>query len=147
MIVHVVDTGPTLIVFESNGTWAAALRRLGLPAPLRMREVRTSGECRENLALSPNAIVTIAATQSNLAAVVDLLVELTDRHTGSTLMVLAERSLLPMELLFREAGAIHVVFSPRQLRHVVESAARYTSHFPVEAGAADEVWERLPWRP
>ena len=136
---------PTLIVLESSGLWAARLRHRGLPPRLILAEVRSIEECTEQLIDCPRALVGIAVTGENLAAMLDLQLRLALDHPEASVIVLADRGLERYELLFREGGAAHVVFSPRELGSVIELLARYTMRTAAGPLTPERIWAELPW--
>lgn len=136
---------PTLIVLESSGIWAARLRHCGLPPRLVLREVRSIEQCTEQLINCPRALVGIAVTAENLAAMLDLQLRLASDHPEASVIVLADRGLERYELLFREGGAAHVVFSPRQLSSMIELLARYTLCIAAGPLTPERIWAELPW--
>ena len=141
----VTPVRPTLILLESTGTWAARLLHCGLPAGVVPREVRSMEECSEQLIHCPRAVVGIAVTAENLAAMLDLQLRLTLDHPDVSLIVLAERGLETHELLFREGGAAHVVFSPREVASVIELLARYSMRIVSGPLTPERIWAELPW--
>ena len=136
---------PTLIVLESTGLWAARLRHGGLPARLVLREVRSIMQCTEQLSECPGALVGIAVTAENLALMLDLQLRFALDHPDVALIVLADRGLEAYELLFREGGAAHVVFSPRELAAVIELLERYCTRIVDGPLTPERVWAELPW--
>jgi hypothetical protein len=107
--------------------------------------VRSIQECSEQLTHCQRALVGIAVTSENLTAMLDLQLRLAQDHPDVSLIVLAERGLETYELLFREGGAAHVVFSPRELASVIELLARYSTRIGSGPLTPERIWAELPW--
>ena len=71
---------------------------------------------------------------------------------ASGIIVLADRSFRPYELLCREAGAAHFVASELELLTLGPVIDRYLSHIPLgdangaELSTTDRIRAQLPWR-
>lgn len=134
-----------IIVCEKTGRWAVALRR-ELGAKPRVYETRSLPECWEELAASPASWLLLEATEANLDGLTLRLTELGRDFPEARAVVCADRSLAPCEWLLREAGAVHAVFSPRELVPVARMSKRHLAAVPLPPRSVRErVWERLPW--
>ena len=118
---------PTLILLERTGCWAAALRRELGDAPVRLIETRSFGECWQQLAAAPAALVAWELTAANVQTLVSNLLRLDRDFPAASAIVLAERRLAAADRLLREAGGIHFVTSPRALEPVAQIMRRRTA--------------------
>lgn len=139
-----------LILLERTSRWAAAFRRemrkLPQKAAIPIREVRSLPQCQRELESSPHSEVGVEILPQNLAAMMQSLSELSRQYSNCRLMALAARGLESHELLLREAGAVHVVFSPRSLAPALRLARRHLNRAPRPVQTVEEaVWANLPW--
>ncbi len=82
----------------------------------------------------------------NLVAAAKALGDWSHRFPQARFLVLAARGLEPYELLLREAGALHVVFSPRSLDPLLRLIRRHLARAPQpELTLEESVWAGLPW--
>lgn len=135
-----------LIVCEKTGRWAVGLRRELGKAP-RVYETRSLADCWDELAASPASYLVLEATEANIEMLTSRLAEVRVRFPLATAIVCGERAMARYEWLLREAGAIHAVFSPRELAPAARLAARHLAAVaepPIPL--RERVWERLPWR-
>jgi DNA-binding NtrC family response regulator len=135
-----------LIVFESAPRWAVALRgALGKAGP-RLVEVRSLAGAEAALVAAPHSLVAIEVTAVRLEAVVDFLQTIMTRYPHARAVALQATEDCSAELLLREAGAIDVLGSMLQARHLARLAARHAAQAPQEAIDVRElVREQMPW--
>lgn len=134
-----------LIVCERTGRWAVGLRR-ELGTHPRVYETRSLADCWVELAASPASFLLLEATEANVEMLVSRLTELRCGFALSGAMVCGERDMACYEWLLREAGAIHAVFSPRELAPAARVAARHLAAVPEPpVPLRERVWGRLPW--
>jgi hypothetical protein len=134
------------IICEKSGQWVMALRWAAANLPLRIYETRSVSECREELQQHPGSFLVLEATTENLESVVQFLAEL--RHLDSRVLavVVADRRLHRWEDLLREAGAVHVAYSPRRLDCIARMAYRHLPAIvPPDETLLDSVRSRMPW--
>ena len=166
---------PPLILLERTSRWAAAFRREmrkavqprgreslarlvhdngqtvlskdgGPPLPLTLQEIRSLPQCQRELEASPNSVVAVEVLPHNLVAVAKALSEWSRRFPDARFLALAARGLEPHELLLREAGAIHVIFSPRSLSPLLRLIRRHLARVPQPKLTLENyIWARLPW--
>jgi hypothetical protein len=144
---------PVLILCERTPRWATAWRRWaddgdGHQDHPRLVEVRSLAQCEAALDESPGAVVALAIDLAGSDRILGLLNTWRNRFARARVVVLASVEWRDAELALREAGAVHVVYSPRRLAATARLArrhfARQTAHEP--AGALEEqIWNRLPW--
>jgi uracil-DNA glycosylase len=134
------------IVCERSEKWAVALR---LPLQVvghRVVETRSLDDCWNEVAASPASLVGVEATATNLESLVPWMRRLAAAFPQARVVVLGSRGLEAAEWLLREAGAVHVVFSPRQWQPLVRIAQRHlgTVSCPDDSDR-QRIWRRLPW--
>ncbi len=135
-----------LIVLERQGTWAVALRAQLRGLAIRIRETRSAAELWGELQQRPGSFVALELRPESVAAVIGLLVRINRRFPATCSAVLAPRKLASHESLIREAGAIHVAFSPRQLAFVKVLAQRHFDQLRHdELSVRERIVARLPW--
>ncbi len=136
---------PEVILGERTGIWAAAMLR-NMPNGVRLVQTRTRAECLRQVALAPTSLVALELTRANLADVVALTRDITAAHPWSAVVVLAAPELAVCEPLMREAGALHVVASPRELEGWRQTVTKHFGRIPMSAGEfAESIWDSLPW--
>ena len=134
------------IVCERTATWGVALRLPLKQIGRRIVETRSLDDCWSEVAASPASLVGVEATTSNLESLVPWLQRLTATFPRTCVVVLGSRGLEAGEWLLREAGAAHVVFSPRQWQPVVRIAQRHLGAPPCpDDSERQRIWRRLPW--
>jgi hypothetical protein len=131
-----------LIVCERTGCWAVALRReLGV----RVWETRTPADCRDELARSPASFVVVELGK-NPGGVLRLLVQQPRRFPAARMAVVSDRRQADYEWLMREAGAVHFLCSPRQIRLLARLASHHLAAAPAAPQSlAKRIWTSLPW--
>jgi hypothetical protein len=135
------------LVCEKTGRWAAALRRELAGAEMRVLERRSLAECRRELERSPASFVAVELTSANVAKVAEWIESVCREFPQARIAVLGRREVREYEGAVREAGAIHVTFSPRRVGAVVRLARRrLASAPPEELNFRDRLWKRLPWK-
>ena len=134
-----------VVVCEKTGRWAAAIRRMLGPA-FSLCETRSWPACLQELRARTAALVAIEVLPENAEAVSRRLAELTKHTRHVYAILLADRSLQNVEWLLREAGAVHVLFSPREIIRVRPMWERLRAQLPPSRTTfREQVWSRLPW--
>jgi hypothetical protein len=111
-----------------------------------LQEVRSVAQCQRALEASPHSVVAVEVLPQNLATVAKALTDWSRRFPHARFLALAARGLEPHELLLREAGAIHVSFSPRSLAPPLRLIRRHLARAPREEQTLEEaIWAALPW--
>jgi hypothetical protein len=132
-----------VIVCERSGRIAAALRTR-LPGHVPILETRTVDECHAALAEWPASFVVLELTVAALDRTVRALELWGRQFPQARCTVVAERQLEPVELLLREAGAVHVLFGMRDMQQLSRVAGKHAQKFRRPATLAEEIWQRLP---
>jgi len=137
---------PHLIVCERTPRWAAAWRRM-LGPQASVGEVRSLTQLDQLLGNDPTPIAVDASEfsgKSLLPAVARW------SQAGSPVVIVGSSGRLEDEFAYREAGAVHVLCSPRQIRSAAEILTRYRASTPTakpaELPLEEAVYERLPWQ-
>jgi hypothetical protein len=137
---------PRLVVCERKAIWATRLRS-ELPREIAIRQMRVLGECAAELKLAPASFLVVEVTATNLAAVLDLLLEVGSRFPFARAAAVAERKWEPQGALLREAGAVYFSTSPRSAHVLARVAARHLERAPQpRLTLAGRIWESLPWQ-
>jgi len=136
---------PRIVVCERTGWWAVVVRRELGPADRRVHEVRSLDDAGAMLARAPGSFAVVELAVGCIEPVFDWLVRLPRDFPWTRAAVVADRALAGCGDLLRQAGAVHFVASPRQVRPLVEMAARHLAALPAPAGLAQQVWASLPW--
>jgi DNA-binding LytR/AlgR family response regulator len=138
------------IFCEPRGNWMVACRRALTASPsketIRLIETRNVAECRQKIANSPGAFVTIELTAECCDEALQLMMDLLRWHADVAFAVTAERAWRNYEPLVRELGAVHFVVSPRQVQPLAAMAARHLSRWSEsEQTVPERTLARLPW--
>lgn len=134
-----------LIVCERTGRWAVALRRELAEAGVRVWEMRTLADCRDELVESPASFAVIELG-ANVGGLLRLLARQPRQFPAARLAVVANRSQADHEWLMREAGAVHFVCSLRQVAVLARLACRHLAEVPPpQQSLAERIWMSLPW--
>jgi ActR/RegA family two-component response regulator len=134
-----------LIVCEARGRWAALLRRELSAEGVRVWETRTLDGCWAELAASP-ASFAIVELLGDPAEWLDCLACLPRRFPDVRAAIVTDRRWADREWLFREAGAVHFVCSPRRVGTLAQLACRHLARAPLPSQTfAQRVWTGLPW--
>ena len=135
-----------LIVCERTGKWAVALRRALQGGAHRVYETRSLAECRDEVAMSPASLVAVEATAANFDDILDWLMELGRDFPLCRVVILGFRDLKRGQWLLREAGAAHVIHSPRSVDSVLRIASRQLEEAKDKEHLTRERFtERIPW--
>jgi hypothetical protein len=161
------------IVCERRGQWAAAMRMAVARGPAeapdapRMYEVRSLDELNERLAVRPDSLALIELHAGNLPHVLNWASTRRKMHPNGRFIAFMDRALesedapgaLPVNRRSRlvdmllEAGAVEIVFSPRQVQRILPIAYRHaetwntrrlarSTHESIE----DWAWSLVPWQ-
>ncbi|MFN0021953.1 MAG: hypothetical protein ACKVP0_27205 [Pirellulaceae bacterium] len=140
-------SGGVFAASNSDSTWLVGRENSSRPrSPLAIQEVRSLPHCQRELKVSPYSVVALEVLPQNITAVAKALSDWSHRFPLARFVVLAVRGLESQELLLREAGAIHVTFSPRSLSPLLRLVRRHLARAPKSVQTLEEaVWSGLPW--
>jgi DNA-binding response OmpR family regulator len=134
------------ILCERSEKWAVALRRPLRLAGHRVYETRSGTDCWNEVVASPASLVGVEVTHTNLEVLVPWMIRFAVAFPAARVIVLGSRGLEAREWLLREAGAVHVVFSPRDWPPVVRIVRRHLGAAPGQGDSdRQRVWRCLPW--
>jgi hypothetical protein len=135
-----------VIVCERSGHWAVGLREV-LPDGFPLWETRSLVQCLKALAHSPQSFVVVELTDSNTQGLLRCLAQVEQDYPQARLAVVGDRGVAGREWLMREAGAVHVTCSPRQLAALADIARRHLARIvPAQQPLTDRLWAELPWK-
>jgi hypothetical protein len=136
------------IVCEKSGSWAAAIRAAANQAPNFLQETRSLVQCWEALAENPSSFLVLEVRIDNFESLLEQLSELSRRWPKGQAAVVGTRRWRDCEWLFREAGAVHVQFSPRWMKPLVDLIRRHQATTLQEQPELQQaILKRLPWKP
>lgn len=134
------------ILCERTGTWAIALRPALQRLGHRVYETRSLDACWEEITASPASLVGIEVTADNLEQVVAWMCRLRPAFAAVRVVALGHRGLECCQWVLRQAGAVHMVCSPRETQDVVRIVQRHLGAAPeMDATDRERIWQRLPW--
>lgn len=134
------------ILCERTGTWAIALRPALQQLGHRVYETRSLDACWDEIAASPASLAGIEVTTDTLEQVVAWMCRLRTAFASARVIALGHRGLECCQWVLREAGAAHVVYSPREIPEVVRLVQRHLGAAPErDATDREQIWQRLPW--
>lgn len=135
-----------LIVCETTGRWAVALRREDAGSGLPMVETRAVAQAWEVLAQQPASFLVVELTRASAEPLLERMFWLEQDYPLARVAVVASRSLESCEWWVRAAGAVHFTTSPRQLAGLVQAARRHIETAPRPSrSTTEEIWAALPW--
>ena len=136
-----------LILCERQGNWATALVRTDRNVRDFLYETRSLQQMREALESSPRSFLGIELTETNFDTVLDMLIWLPQSYPQAMAVILTNRCLRGYEWVLRQAGAIDVLVSDRNLRSLIEMARRHIDLTTlVSPNLVQNIWQRLPWQ-
>jgi DNA-binding NarL/FixJ family response regulator len=144
-------THSALIVCESHGLWARALRRAMEADPVRLVETRRAADCWQELHDAPASLVALAWSGQRRTELAEFADRIGRRWPLVRLVVLVDRRDRADAQLAYELGATFVASSPRQAPAVVRIAWRHLGrnaalrHWQAMDEAIEQVWQTLPW--
>jgi len=134
------------IVCDANQHWTVALRWARTELQPRLVVVNKLADCWGELVNSPASFLALELDESNLESIVERLQDLQRRFPQARAAVMCDRSLAACQWLVREAGAVHVAVSIREMATVIGLAECHLARVrPPEVGFRQRVWERLAW--
>jgi hypothetical protein len=133
-----------VIVCEKTGRWAIALRRALNDPPEHISETRSFQACWLELEQHPASLVALEFFPDDLETLLRRMMGLQRRYRRARVVVLGERGSEHCEWVLREAGAVHVLFSPRSLVATARLVKRHIDSVPpAEFDIGEDVRRRL----
>jgi hypothetical protein len=140
-----------LIVCERTGQWAAAFRReLAMPrgaaSVVPLHESRGLADCASLLEHWPGSLAAVEVTKDYFAAALDWTADMVARYPAARIVILSRLEVVAAEWVLREAGAVHIVRSPRHVKSVTQLAVKQLAQAPrVEQSYVEAIMASLPW--
>lgn len=137
---------PPFIVYESASKWTVAMR-WALPASqIPVRQLASLEQCVEALEQAPQSVIAIEVAQLGVEGAVRTIRDLRTSFADCKVIALADSATAIHEPLLREAGAVHVTRSRRDLRATARLVERCLADCqPAPTSYREEVWNRMPW--
>ena len=135
-----------IIVCEKTGRWAVAFRRALFRQGVPLKESRSLVGCGRELAQRPASVVAVEVTADNLEAAVSALIDWSRSFPGSRIVAVGDSQVASAALLLREAGAIAVLTSAREVPSVIPLVQRHIANVPAaDLPLEQAAWASLPW--
>lgn len=136
----------TCLVFERDGRWTAAVRRLSVAGRLRVRRVVSWRMCEERLAEFPDCVVFVELRPAAATEHVRRLAEGIDRHRRAMWVVVGTAELDAWQWPLREFGVVDVVLAPTHLNRTASIVQRHGRRVaPPSSSLEQRVARLLPW--
>jgi hypothetical protein len=141
-----------IVIYEAAGDWAAALRREVSPQ-IGIVETRTTDEIFRELTQSPTSIAAVEVAKGRAEIAIATIAKINRQFSHAIVVAVAARGMIGLEVLLREAGAMHAIFSTRQAREIAAIAQKHLASmdqndFNAEEGNFDQqIAARLPLGP
>ena len=135
------------LVCEATNRWTVALRWSLTENQPRPWVTNHLVDCWKTIEGSPGSFVALELSESNLESIVERLQDLRSKFPLARAAVMCDRSLAACQWLVREAGAVHVAVSTRDISDVIRLAQRHFAQARrPEVGLRQSVWDRLAWQ-
>jgi hypothetical protein len=149
------------IICERKHRWAAALRAAlataGQADSIKLQEVRTFDDLTALLQMLTNGLALVEVTRQSVDTALTWFAEVNCVSASIKTVLLMDRSLAgqPEAIhVFREAGAVEIVVSPRHLTHILQLSRRCSlnaanespNRIAAEQPIAEWAWSLLPWQ-
>ncbi len=119
-----------LILCEKSGRWAAWLRRLGAGESRWIVETRSLPQLHRELGEHPASLCGIEASGRNVGQLMQSIVRIRDDFPAAGIVVLCGNETAAYEESIREAGAAHVITSPRHVDPLIRFWRKHCRHHP-----------------
>lgn len=113
------------IVCEKTPYWALAFRHWLRSQSIHLVETRSFANLREELKTDANYVVALELRGENAEKLFGELNHLRIRYPKVASMVVSSRGFRSLEWLFREAGAMYFLDSPRELAGAMRGVRRH----------------------
>ncbi len=134
----------SVIVCEKTGNWAVALNRS--LRDVKLRQTRSMAQCMREASYYPASLLVLELTKTNLTEVLACLTLLAQQFRDARAVVVTSSDSEDREWLVREAGAVHVITSPRQVVSLSQLIQRHLAAVPkVEMPPTERIRKTLPW--
>ena len=135
------------VVCERGGFWGAGLRRMLGGDGVFVRRCGSFTQCWPDLELFPSSIVLLEAGEADLGDIFELVCRIQRRFPRArSLVVLPRGCQQQQQWWLREAGAVHVVRSSRELDSVARLVRQHVQQAPaIPRTWTEQVYAGLPW--
>jgi hypothetical protein len=134
------------IVCERGGQWGVRLRQLLRTDGIVVHGCSNLTQCWLCLEQYPSSVVLLDTKEETFEGVVQLMDRIGRRFPHARMLVVLPRAPRLQEWWAREAGAIHVARSPREVGSVARLVRRYVQQAPpISMTWVQQVYARLPW--
>ena len=135
-----------LIVCEHSRGWAIRLRQVLQNRGIRVYETRSLTECWQEASRSPASMLVVELTNANPEPIIQFVDRIFRELPHARVVVLGQRGMESYEWILREAGVVHVQYSPRDMRSVARMAERHlVAAPPADMGTLEQIRAGLPW--
>ncbi len=134
------------IICEKANRWAVAFRRQLRSVGIRVHETRSLDHCHRELTTAPRSLFAVEVDPETLERRLRWSWHTTRSFSRSRAMVLTCRGLEPADLMLREAGALHVLYSRRGIAPAARLVRRVIEpEISAPIGARQRIWAELPF--
>ncbi len=141
-----VMTDACLIVCESANQWTVAFRSVLQQTGISVVHVETQEEMLRRVGGTIAPVVAVEVLPENMEATLGHVTRLRKDSTACGVIILQDERWRATEALWREAGAMHVVSTPRNLVPTARLIQRYLTMLEIPpVSFRDTVLRRLPW--
>lgn len=141
-----VMTTARIIVCETSGRWAFALRSILVHAGVAVTETSGLATAFTLFRETPQSLLAFEATAACAEEGLVLLNASRRRNPSRGAVVFLDDTTAKTESLWYEAGAVAVIATPRDLAPLARFVRRcFDSRDKVPLTFRDSVWQRMPW--
>lgn len=134
------------VVCERGGFWGVRLRQKLRGDGVVVRRCGSVTQCWPDLELFPSSIVLLEAAEADLDDIFEFVCRIQRRFPRARSLVVLPRSCEQQQWWLREAGAVHVVRSSRELETVARLVRRHVQQAPANPKTwTEQVYAGLPW--
>ena len=108
-----------MVICEETGWWATAVRRFADDLPLPLLETSSLSSCIELEGHCEVLFLIVEVRRSMLDDLIPWTLQVRQRWKQAPWVAVANREMRRSEWVLREAGAAHVLFSPRQIGEAI----------------------------
>ena len=114
-----------MVICEETGWWATAVRRFADDLPLSVLETSSLSSCIDLEGHRDLLFLIVEVRRSMLDELIPWSCQIRQRWKKTPWVAVANREMRRSEWFLREAGAAHVLFSPRQIGEAIAMLRRH----------------------
>lgn len=138
--------GARLIIWERSGIWASALYRACPKLSPYWRRVRNGSAAWRAFEARRGSFLVVELWPDTLPQILNVLRWIERFAPESRLAVVTHPQWAELEWMFRQAGLVHFISSPRQVGPLAQLALRHLKRVAQRRGSlAERIWRRLPF--